>query len=364
MDLEELQKNWDEFGKRDPLWAILTDPEKRGGKWNLDEFFALGREEIARLMDQVRDLGFPARQEAALDFGCGVGRLTQALCAWFERGCGVDIAPSMIELARQYNRYGEQCEYFVNPTDDLRIFADNSFDLAYSSIVLQHMRPSYSKSYIREFVRVTRPGGLVVFQIPDGRMATDSAAAPLPDTALRAGFSGYPTTLHAVAASRIEVPVTVRNLGEHPWPWRGDSEWKYAVQLGNHWLTPEGDKVIWDDSRQHLPYDLPPQAEARMLLSVTTPGTPGEYLLELDMVQEFVAWFKEKSSTPAVIPVEVEPAPNSVAVEPAPRMELYGVEKDEVIGILSSAGARVLDIQPDIGAGAKWISFKYFATKP
>jgi hypothetical protein len=44
-------------------------------------------------------------------------------------------------------------------------------------------------------------------------------------------------------------------------------------------------------------------------------------------------------------------------------MELYGVETDQVIGVLSSSGARVLDILPDDSAEAKWLAFKYFATK-
>ncbi|MGC9947875.1 MAG: class I SAM-dependent methyltransferase [Bryobacteraceae bacterium] len=363
MDLQELQENWNEFGKRDPLWAILTYPGRRGGKWDPEEFFASGRDEISDLMRQARDLRLPARQEAALDFGCGVGRLTQALCACFERCGGVDIAPSMIELARQYNRCGAQCEYFLNPNDDLQIFPDNSFDLVYSNRVLQHMRPRYSIAYIREFVRVVRPGGLVVFQIPDGRMATDSAAGPLPDGGFRAGFSGYPVSLRAAAASRIDVPVTVRNLGECAWPCRGDSAWKYVVQLGNHWLTPEGATVAWDDGRQPLPRDLAPNAEIQMILTVTAPASPGRYVLKLDMVQEGVAWFQHKSCTPASIPAEVDPAPVSAAAEPAPRMELYGVEKDQVIGVLSSSGARVLDILPDDSAEAKWLAFKYFATK-
>jgi len=362
MDLRELQKNWHEFGERDPLWAILTYPGRRGGKWDLDEFLASGRDEISELMRLAGDLRMPMRREAALDFGCGVGRLTQALCAWFERASGVDIAPSMIELARKYNRCGAQCEYFMNPRDDLRIFPDNAFDLVYSNRVLQHIEPRYSKSYIREFVRVVRPGGLVVFQIPDGRMASDSSAAPLPESGFRAGFSGCPASLQVAAGSRVEVPATVQNLGECVWPCRGDGAWNYAVQLGNHWLTPEGATAVWDDSRQPLPCDLAPRAEIQMILTVTAPDSPGKYVLELDMVQEAVSWFKHKSSTSALVPVEVE-APETAAAEAAPRMELYGVEKDEVIGVLASSGARVLASLPDGSAGAKWIAFKYFATK-
>ena len=47
MEIKELQRNWDSFGTTDPLWAILTVPNKRHNKWDQDEFFATGVTEIA-----------------------------------------------------------------------------------------------------------------------------------------------------------------------------------------------------------------------------------------------------------------------------------------------------------------------------
>ena len=41
MDLKELQKHWHQFGKQDPMWAILTWPDKKGNKWSVDEFFVM-----------------------------------------------------------------------------------------------------------------------------------------------------------------------------------------------------------------------------------------------------------------------------------------------------------------------------------
>jgi len=371
MDLKELQNNWDEFGKTDPLWAILTDPHRKGGKWDPDEFFALGRREIAGLMRTVQPIGLPARREAALDFGCGVGRLTQGLCAWFDRCCGVDIAPSMIELARQYNAHGGKCEYFLNASSDLQIFPDNSFDLVYSKIVLQHIEPQYSTSYIKEFVRVLRPGGLVVFQIPDRPRAAQApgqaACGPMPDGGFRASFTGYPASIRAIGGSRVSVPVTIQNVSECAWPSRGDRELRFLVHLGNHWLTPEGETVVWDDRRQALPYDLPPNASIQTDISVTAPLAAGKYILELDMVQEAVAWFKHKSSPTAWVQAEIDSAPMLVPAPAAegapPRMEAHGVDKDQVIGILTDGGAKVLDIVPDSSAGPEWIGFQYFATK-
>jgi ubiquinone/menaquinone biosynthesis C-methylase UbiE len=160
------QAYWDQHARTDPLWAILTHPEKAGGRWDPEEFFATGVHEIGEVMKLVDRWGVPARRRSALDFGCGVGRLTQALGDHFERVQGVDVSPAMLELARKFNRKGDRCAYVWNPEHHLRRFPDQSFDLIYSRITLQHIRPRHVRAYLREFMRVLAPGGLLFFQLP------------------------------------------------------------------------------------------------------------------------------------------------------------------------------------------------------
>ena len=166
MNFDDLMRHWDKFGKEDPLWGILSEKDKKGGGWNLDEFFETGRKEIERLMGHVHSVKGGLSFQSALDFGCGVGRLTQPLCSYFHEVHGVDIASSMIELARGYNRHGPRCQYHLNATNDLSLFENDRFDLIYSNITLQHMKPKYSRRYIQEFVRILKPGGLLLFQLP------------------------------------------------------------------------------------------------------------------------------------------------------------------------------------------------------
>jgi len=166
MRLEELQRNWDRFGRKDPMWAILTDPDKDGGRWDRESFFRTGVAEIRALFRHLHELEIPPPTGKALDFGCGIGRLSQALCTRMEEVWGVDIAPSMIDQARQWNQYGERCHYVLNERDDLSVFGDRTFDLIYSNITLQHMAPAYARAYIREFLRLLAPGGVLVFQLP------------------------------------------------------------------------------------------------------------------------------------------------------------------------------------------------------
>ena len=50
---------------------------------------------------------------------------------------------------------------------DLRDFADNSVDMVFSWLVLQHLpRQRLILDYITAMVRVLKPGGLAVFQVP------------------------------------------------------------------------------------------------------------------------------------------------------------------------------------------------------
>lgn len=173
MTLKRLRRNWDDLGKTDPFWAILSVPEMRGNRWDLDAFLSTGKEEIANLMEDLHGLGLEPTLGRALDFGCGVGRLTQALADRFKEAWGVDIAPSMIELANRYNRHPDNCRYFLNDRPDLRLFDDGTFDLIYSNITLQHVEPTYHVAYLADFLRILEPGGLLVFQLPSTKRELD-----------------------------------------------------------------------------------------------------------------------------------------------------------------------------------------------
>jgi SAM-dependent methyltransferase len=163
--LTRIKRQWEALGREDPLWAVLSDPAKRGNRWDEEEFFRTGREEIAAILARVNRLGVPLRRGSALDFGCGVGRLTQALAEQFREAHGIDVAESMVARARRHNRHGERCTYRVNTVDRLP-FEAGRFDFVLSVITLQHMPSKLAARYIAEFVRVLAPGGVAYFQIP------------------------------------------------------------------------------------------------------------------------------------------------------------------------------------------------------
>jgi SAM-dependent methyltransferase len=178
MSLVDLSRNWDRLGQSDPLWAVLVDPSKRGGRWDLDEFLETGQREIAHVLDHLEGLGVSVKRGAALDFGCGVGRMTQALASNFESVVGVDIAPSMVEEARRLNAHPLTCSYLVNTDPDLSVLGDRRFDFVHTCITLQHMEMRWARRYISEFVRVLTNDGVLVFDLPP-RLMREAIPRPL-----------------------------------------------------------------------------------------------------------------------------------------------------------------------------------------
>jgi SAM-dependent methyltransferase len=158
------KREWEDLGALDPMWAILTDSQRQFGRWDVEEFFRTGRDEIEGVLTLAKELSRPAEFGSALDFGCGVGRLSRTLRAHFRRCIGVDISEPMVRRARELN---PDCDFVVNTHPKLAMLADAEVDFVYSNIVLQH-QPSKRAvfSYIAEFLRVCNPAGIVVFQLP------------------------------------------------------------------------------------------------------------------------------------------------------------------------------------------------------
>ncbi len=164
-ELARLGHQWNALGRRDALGAVLTRPWT-APEWDVADFFETGRADVERLMRAIARRAPRLTTRRALDFGCGVGRLTQPLANHFTEVQGVDVAASMIARARLENPTPARCHFVVNRRPHLRRFKTGTFDLVYSRLVLQHMPPSLVRRYIPEFVRVLAPGGLLVFQLP------------------------------------------------------------------------------------------------------------------------------------------------------------------------------------------------------
>lgn len=129
-------------------------------------------------------------------------------------------------------------------------------------------------------------------------------AGPLPDRGFRAllALKDAPTKLRT--GQKETVVVRVKNASDVFWWARGaesnfnDSN-KFYIAVGDRWLQEDGKLLTEMDGRIGLPKDLRPGEEVEVPLAISAPTTPGNYILEVDLVQEQVSWFHEKGSPTA-----------------------------------------------------------------
>src|SRR5262249_40604606 len=119
--------------------------------------------------------------DRVLDVGCGTGSLTFTLpeIANVATVTGIDLTEGFVEFARARNK-----DPRINfDQGDARVltFADNSFDRAFSMLVLQFI-PDAARA-VAEMCRIVKPGGTVTAAVwdahggtPHTRMVWDIAA--------------------------------------------------------------------------------------------------------------------------------------------------------------------------------------------
>lgn len=170
---EKVESLYEGLGEKQALWAVMTYPEYKDDK-NLEEFFETGVAEIKLQMDRLNSLGITVQHGSCLDFGCGVGRLTNALGAYFSEATGVDVSSTMVEKANQLKKL-DHVKFVLNKRQDLQCLEDQSFDFVYSNKTLQHIPYPAAKNYIQDFVRLLKSDGVAAFLVHDCKHAEEGS---------------------------------------------------------------------------------------------------------------------------------------------------------------------------------------------
>jgi hypothetical protein len=101
----------------------------------------------------------------------------------------------------------------------------------------------------------------------------------------------------------MTVPVFVTNRSSVAWDSRDK---KHPVFISYHLFDSKGSTVEYDNIRTPFDRAVKPGESLKVDLVVQAPSKKGEYSLEVDIVKERIAWFKEKGSTIAVVPLIID----------------------------------------------------------
>lgn len=118
-------------------------------------------------------------------------------------------------------------------------------------------------------------------------------------------------TDHAFAST-----VSVRNTGLVAWRRDGD----HPVTLGYCWHDPAADATWCSEApRTRLPHDVPPGAEVVLAIQVVAPAQPGSYVLQWDLVEEGISWFRGYGAQTGDTHVRVGPSATTHPTVTRPR---------------------------------------------
>src|SRR5579872_6522674 len=157
--LEQMRADWNQRAGEDANYYVAFGRRDQ----DEDEFFTTGAPVIRGLLWELPR--FPGR-DAALEIGCGPGRLMRPMARHFKEIHGIDVSDQMVQLARE--RLSHTPNAFPHHTSgsDLKLFPDEKFDYVWSYAVFQHI-PSADVvfQYLRETRRVLKTGGILRCQI-------------------------------------------------------------------------------------------------------------------------------------------------------------------------------------------------------
>ncbi len=170
--LDRGDDDWEQFARRDPYWAVLTDERFRTAKLSAArraEFFAAGEKHMAAVFawcEEMRPAPWSPRR--ALDFGCGVGRLLPALARRCAAVVGADVSEAMLaEAATNRRRMAMSNVELVRSDDELRDI-QGGFDLIHSVIVFQHIAPVRGEAIFARLCGLLAEDGVAVLHFTTG----------------------------------------------------------------------------------------------------------------------------------------------------------------------------------------------------
>ena len=164
---ESMRRDWNDRARKNAFHYIASWRQE----WDLESFLASGEEDFQRLAEPALSrCGIPSSGGGAMiELGCGAGRMTGSFARRFDRVYAFDLSNEMLGRARHIHADRANILWLLGNGKDLGCVQTGSVDFVFSYLVLQHL-PSKALvlQYVREMLRVLRPGGAFLFQFNGG----------------------------------------------------------------------------------------------------------------------------------------------------------------------------------------------------
>ena len=181
---------WQRLGNSDPYFAVWTEDRFRTATTPgpvRDEFFASGEAHISDVFSLIRSTLVPNfAPRRALDFGCGVGRITIPLARQVEEVVGVDISSAVLEEARRNCEISRIDNVVLIESDDDLSQTSGNFDFIHSYVVFQHIPRRRGEQIIQTLAAKLSEGGVGALHLvyastrPRWRVAISDARRRVP----------------------------------------------------------------------------------------------------------------------------------------------------------------------------------------
>jgi len=164
---DKIKQSWEHLGDTRAHHSVLTSKDflPDSLEKNIGAFWKSGEREVQEIEAILKRHGVKLSEvKTAVEYGCGVGRVTIPLSKSVSSMHAYDISRPHLDYAKEHANEERATINFHLVSDPLGKL--QPCDLFYSRIVFQHNPPPIIHQLIKNALESLNPGGIALFQVP------------------------------------------------------------------------------------------------------------------------------------------------------------------------------------------------------